>query len=134
MNITAPALAIVFVGSIALCGFGPPSTAATAPPVPAAAGTPAVATSVSSGGLALTSLSIVLPGGDREFPPGPGVDVAQANCTACHSVEMVMHQPVLSHAAWEAEVHKMIAVYKAPVADDDAKTIVAYLDAIKGAK
>jgi len=139
MNINASALAIVAVGSvcigsIALCEFGPPCTAATAQPVPKTASPAAAATSVSSGGFTLTSLSMMLPGSDREFPPGPGVDVAQANCTACHSVDMVMNQPVLSHTAWEAEVRKMIAVYKAPVADDDANTIVIYLDAIKGAK
>jgi len=107
-------------------------SAAQASPAPAA---PAVAAnSVSGGGFALTSLNVELPESDREFPPGPGVDVAQANCAACHSVGMVMNQPALSRATWETEVHKMIAVYKAPVSDEDAKTIVAYLDSIKGAK
>ncbi len=105
---------------------------------PAPSGTPATpaaaAPSVTGGGITLTSLSVDLPSSDREFPPGPGVDVVQANCAACHSVGMVMNQPTLSRATWETEVHKMIAVYKAPVSDDDAKTIVAYLDSIKGAK
>jgi len=105
---------------------------------PALSGTPATlaaaAPSVTGDGVTLTSLSADLPSSDREFPPGPGVDVAQANCAACHSVGMVMNQPTLSRATWETEVHKMIAVYKAPVTDDDAKTIVAYLDSIKGAK
>ena len=47
---------------------------------------------------------------------------------------MVMTQPALIRATWETEVHKMVAVYKAPVSDEDAKTIVAYLDSIKGAR
>ena len=80
------------------------------------------------------SLSVDLPESDREFPPGPGVGVAQANCGACHSPGMVLNQPALSRATWKTEVHKMIAVYKAPVSEEDAKTIVAYLDSIKGAK
>jgi len=84
--------------------------------------------------MTLTSLAVDLPESDREFPPGPGVEAAQANCTACHSVGMVLNQPALSHATWETEVHKMLAVYKAPVSDEDARTIVAYLDSIKGAK
>ncbi len=130
MNITTVAYSLVFVGGLALFGFGHPTAAAS--PSPA---TPATAAStVSSGGVTLKSLSVDLPESDREFPPGPGVEVAQANCAACHSVGMVMNQPTLSRATWETEVHKMIAVYKAPVSDDDAKTIVAYLDSIKGAK
>jgi len=130
MNITTVAYSLVFVGGLALFGFGHPTAAAS--PSPA---TPATAAStVSGGGVTLKSLSVDLPESDREFPPGPGVEVAQANCAACHSVGMVMNQPTLSRATWETEVHKMIAVYKAPVSDDDAKTIVAYLDSIKGAK
>ncbi len=113
-----------------------PKAAQAAAPAPS--GTPATlaaaAPSVTGDGVTLTSLSVDLPSSDREFPPGPGVDVAQANCAACHSVGMVMNQPTLSRATWETEVHKMIAVYKAPVTDDDAKTIVAYLDSIKSAE
>jgi len=174
MNITTVAYGVVFVGGLALFGFGHPTGAAspsattpglkavaaaapaspapTTSPPPAAAkptvaaataaptpsATPAApataSTSVTGGGMTLTSLAIDLPESDREFPPGPGVEVAQANCAACHSVGMVLNQPALSHATWETEVHKMIAVYKAPVSDDDAKTIVAYLDRIKGAR
>ena len=124
MNITAVACCAALVGQLALLGLGNP--AAGAPP---ATGNP-----VTGGGLALTSLSIDLPDSDREFPPGPGVEVAQANRAACHSVGMVMNQPALSRATWEAEVHKMVAVYKAPVTDDDARTIAAYLVSIKGAR
>ena len=109
----------------------PPVPAATASAAPAQA---AAATSVSGNGFTLASLGVELPNSDREFPPGPGVEAAQANCAACHSAGMVLNQPALSRATWEMEIHKMIAVYKAPVSEEDAKTILAYLDSIKGAK
>lgn len=140
MNTTTVAYGLVFVGGLALFAHGHPVGAASPSPTTpgftaVAAATPAAAApSVTSGGLTLTSLSADLPDSDREFPPGPGVEVAQANCAACHSVGMVLNQPALSRATWETEVHKMVAVYKAPVSDEDAKTIVAYLDSIKGAK
>lgn len=101
----------------------PPAPAATAPAAPASAApaSAAAATSVSSNGFTLASLSVDLPSSDREFPPGPGVEAAQANCASCHSVGMILIQPSLTHATWETEVHKMIAVYKAPVSEEDAK-------------
>ena len=108
----------------------PPAAAAESAPAAPAAG----ATSVSGNGFTLVSLGMDLPSSDRAFPPGPGVEAAEANCAACHSPGMILNQPSLTHATWETEVHKMIAVYKAPVSDEDAKTIVAYLDSIKGAK
>ena len=128
MNITSAAHGIVLIGGLALFGFSQQAAAASPSPMTSATAADAV-----SGGITLKSLSVNLPESDREFPPGAGVEVAQANCAACHSVGMVMNQPALSRATWEAEVHKMIAVYKAPVSEEDAKTIVAYLDSIKGA-
>jgi hypothetical protein len=82
----------------------------------------------------LKSASIDLPQGNLEFPPGPGVDAITNNCLACHSAGMVLNQPMLPKATWEAEVHKMISTYRAPVASEDIPTIVTYLDAIKGTK
>ena len=61
------------------------------------------------------------------------MEAAQANCVACHSVGMVLNQPALAAATWEAEVNKMRAVYKAPVAAEDVPVIVEYLAGIKGA-
>ena len=78
------------------------------------------------------SVSIDLPNGDRAFPPGPGADAVNSNCLACHSAGMVLNQPALPKATWEAEIGKMINVYKAPVSAEDVPAIVAYLDAIKG--
>jgi hypothetical protein len=83
---------------------------------------------------ALKSLSVQLPQSDANFPSGPGVDAANGNCLGCHSVEMVMNQPSLPRATWAKEVDKMRHVYKAPISDADASTVVNYLSAIKGAK
>lgn len=84
--------------------------------------------------LALKSVSIDLPNGDRMFPGGTNAEAINNNCLACHSVGMVLNQPAMPRVAWEAEVHKMINVYKAPVAAEDVPAIVAYLDNTKGTK
>lgn len=81
----------------------------------------------------LKSVSVDLPDNDQGFPAGPGSDVADNNCRGCHSIEMVMFQPALSHAGWEAEVNKMRNVYKAPIDPKDIGPIVDYLTHIKGA-
>jgi len=83
---------------------------------------------------ALKSVSVDLPAGDQMFPGDAAADAVNANCLACHSVEMVLNQPSLPKATWEATVHKMINVYKAPIQDADIPAIVAYLDQLKGAK
>jgi cytochrome c5 len=80
------------------------------------------------------SVSIDLPSGDRMFPGGKEAEAINANCLTCHSAGMVLNQPALSKATWDAEVHKMVGVYKAPVAAEDIPAIVEYLAATKGAK
>jgi hypothetical protein len=47
---------------------------------------------------------------------------------------MVMNQPALPKAAWQAEVAKMRNLFKAPIAESDVPAIVQYLTAINGAK
>jgi hypothetical protein len=47
---------------------------------------------------------------------------------------MMMNQPTLPKAGWEAEVAKMSNVFKAPIADGDVPAIVEYLAATKGSK
>jgi cytochrome c5 len=84
--------------------------------------------------LVLKSTQVTLPESTAAFPPGPGADVANANCLACHSAGMVMNQPVMPKAAWEAEVNKMRNVFKAPVPESDVAAITDYLTSIKGPK
>lgn len=84
--------------------------------------------------MTLKSASIDLPNGDRMFSGGAQAEAINNNCLACHSAGMVLNQPALPKAAWDTEVHKMINVYKAPVAKEDVPAIVDYLAATKGAK
>ena len=72
------------------------------------------------------SVNVDLPFGDRMFE-GPGADVVNNNCLACHSIGMVLTQPPLSRQTWEVEVAKMRNVFKAPIANEDVTQIVDYL-------
>lgn len=63
---------------------------------------------------------------------GEGSDPVNANCTACHSAEMVLAQPPLAKATWQAEVTKMVKVYKASVDETDIPAIVEYLNKVRG--
>ena len=65
---------------------------------------------------------------------GPGSDVVNNNCLACHSAGMVLNQPALPAAAWKAEAEKMIHVYKAPVDEKDVAAIVEYLATLQRPK
>ncbi len=64
---------------------------------------------------------------------GPGVDMVEAHCGACHSLSyVVMNSPFLGPAQWDAEVAKMIKAFGAPIDPADAKTIGDYLKANYG--
>ena len=82
--------------------------------------------------LVLKSDKIDLPDRGAMFT-GPGSDALNNNCLACHSAGMVLNQPALSRAAWQAEAEKMINVYKAPIDAKDVPAIVDYLARTKGA-
>jgi cytochrome c5 len=81
----------------------------------------------------LQSVKVDLPQSNQMFPAGPGSETISQNCLGCHSADMVLNQPVLPKAAWQAEVDKMIKVYKAPVPAADVGAIVDYLASTKGA-
>jgi cytochrome c5 len=60
---------------------------------------------------------------------GPGRDLTAARCAICHSVDYIpMNAPVMNRAGWEKSVRKMIDVFGAPITEDEAKQIVAYLE------
>jgi hypothetical protein len=84
-------------------------------------------------GLTLKSETVELPTSTRSFPNAPGVEAVRAACVICHSPGMVLNQPPLTKAVWEAEVRKMINVYKAPIPEASVAPIVAYLAQVKGA-
>ena len=80
------------------------------------------------------SMTVDLPAGDREFPGGAAADAINNNCLACHSAGMVLNQPALPRAQWDAEVIKMHTAYKAPIDPKDVDAILDYLVSIKSAK
>jgi mono/diheme cytochrome c family protein len=84
--------------------------------------------------LTLKSVSVDFPDGDRNLPDGPGLAATQSNCISCHTPGMILTQPTMPKAFWEAEVTKMRNVYKAPINEKDVPDIVAYLTAVKGPK
>ena len=64
-----------------------------------------------------------------ELAAGPGRDTVLGHCSMCHSVTYITMQPPLPAATWEAEVHKMIKTFGAPIQDAQAKEIITYLQA-----
>lgn len=74
----------------------------------------------------LPPVSVTLPDDDAIFA-GPDADLLNANCTACHSSEMVLTQPLMTEQAWAASVAKMRTIYKAPIEDADAAALPAAL-------
>jgi mono/diheme cytochrome c family protein len=94
----------------------------------------ASATGHAATALTLKSVTVDLPDGDRQLPDGPGLDAMQSNCISCHTPGMILTQPNMPKAFWEAEVAKMRNVYKAPVDEKDVPDIVNYLAAVKGPK
>lgn len=83
---------------------------------------------------AFKSVKLDLPSGDTQFPGGAEADAINNNCLACHSAEMVLDQPSFPRAVWDAEVHKMIRLYQAPIDEADAASIIDYLATTKGTK
>ena len=73
---------------------------------------------------------ITLPPDGVQLTPSalPGFAKAQANCTMCHSAEYMRYQPPsAARPYWDAMVHRMKVVFKAPIADEDMPEIVDYL-------
>jgi mono/diheme cytochrome c family protein len=65
----------------------------------------------------------------------PGYAKAVANCTSCHSAEYFAYQPPSAgRPYWDAMVHRMKAVFHAPIDDADMPAIVEYLSATYGNK
>ncbi len=74
--------------------------------------------------------TIELPPDGAQLKPSPlpGYAKAQANCVACHSAEYMLYQPPTApRGYWDAMVHRMKAVFKAPIDDADMPAIVDYL-------
>ncbi|HUC64807.1 MAG TPA: sulfite--cytochrome C oxidoreductase subunit B [Stellaceae bacterium] len=106
---------------------------ATQTPWAAAAPAASAPSTVTGSGVTLHSVNTNFPDSDRLFP-GAGADAINNNCLACHSAGMVLTQPRLSRADWQAEVEKMRNFYKAPVDASDVPAIVDYLVGLSSQK
>jgi len=62
-----------------------------------------------------------------ELVDGPGKELVMGYCSICHSVTYITMQPPL--ADWTPTMNKMIKTYGAPIPEDAAKQILAYLQA-----
>jgi len=77
--------------------------------------------------------SIVLPFDEKpQVPHGPNREQFAAQCRLCHSPRFVLSQPPLTEKKWTEVVHKMVAVYGAPIPADQEPVIVNYLMAVRG--
>ena len=127
--------AVAAMGMISLVA-GPPAGWADQPaaatqstsahPTPVAEPTLA-ASAIASGGVTLHSVTVNLTVSERTFPGGAEALAINRNCLICHSAGMVLTQPRLSRADWQAEVNKMRNLYKAPIPPKDVPAIVDYL-------
>lgn len=62
-----------------------------------------------------------------EIKMGKGFDAVQANCLMCHSFGYIINQGPQSYEFWAKKTEKMIVHFKAPISDEDAKTVNEYL-------
>jgi sulfite dehydrogenase (cytochrome) subunit B len=98
--------------ALALVGL---TLAAAGGTVPAAAGVPAAG----QGSEAMIVLK-----------DAPGRDLAAARCAICHSLDYIpANAPVMNRAGWDKTVQKMRRAYGAPITDEEAQQILAYLAA-----
>jgi hypothetical protein len=76
--------------------------------------------------------SIKLPVVQIDLKPGPGKEKASAFCAVCHSLDYITTQPAFTEEKWREIVAKMVKVFGAPIPQDTAREITAYLGAAYG--
>lgn len=72
-------------------------------------------------------LKIELPLETSSFKPAAGVEIANAQCLVCHSVEYVSTQPPLPRTYWAGSVKKMREKYGAQIPDSQVEPLLDYL-------
>ena len=77
--------------------------------------------------VAATSGVAADPAWDFEVPEGPHRDEFQTSCLICHSARLPFGQPTFNRDKWAEIVHKMVAVYGAPMTPEDESRVVDYL-------
>lgn len=87
-----------------------------------------------AGGIAaLAAEKFQLPPETARLKPGPGAELATAQCLLCHSADYISTQPRLSRTGWNAAVLKMKDKYGAPIATNNIPALVDYLTKNYGA-
>lgn len=64
-----------------------------------------------------------------ELKEGEGREAVVNNCLKCHTLKPILTHDGFTPETWAAEVDKMRNKYGAEITDEDAATIVAYLQA-----
>ncbi len=90
----------------------------------------ALAEQAASGGGMVRTIS--LPVVKIDLKPGPGMDKTAGYCSVCHSLDYITSQPAFSKEKWGEIVAKMVKVFGAPIPQDVAKEITAYLGVAYG--
>jgi hypothetical protein len=67
------------------------------------------------------------PAWDFELPEGPHRAEFQTSCLICHSARLPFGQPPFHKEKWTEVVHKMVAVYGAPMTPKEESEVVDYL-------
>jgi hypothetical protein len=80
-----------------------------------------------TGRIAATSGTGAEPASEIELPEGPHRDEFQASCLICHSARLPLGQPPFGGEKWAEVVHKMVAVYGAPMSSEEEHQVVDYL-------
>ena len=92
---------------------------------------PSAGKPVSGGGITLKSDTLILPEEKAAFPESAAGELVTNNCTACHSAEMILNQPVLGAEKWKAEIDKMRGSYHAQIAPEDDAALVTALTGLQ---
>ncbi len=78
-----------------------------------------------------TSGGTMDPAWDLDLPELPHRDEFQVSCLTCHSARLPLSQPTFHREQWVEIVHKMVAVYGAPLSPEDESRVVDYLVAAR---
>lgn len=84
------------------------------------------------GTISAFGLEITLPAESATLKPGNGVELAQANCVICHSVDYISSQPPMPRKFWEGAIKKMKEKFGAPIPDEANTALVDYFTTAYG--
>jgi sulfite dehydrogenase len=77
--------------------------------------------------LSAEPVKIKLPPETAKLKPGPGQELANAQCLICHSADYISTQPPLLRLTWKNIVVKMRDKYGAKLTDEQVETLADYL-------